>query len=483
MPPRKTKAQQEEEARLAAWEKALIGVPENAKQQIYLFTEEKEALEAQLGRAAKAPELVALQRKYPLYVAWQSGAYLRAQQAVVQEEANASVLATEKGFEIKMLYDRKLPTSEILPFIVCSNVEITEKANDGTDLYSAQAKKSMKTFFAAQSERGSDDIYSSAAIAPYVDDETGTASVEGTAFCSIHPDLMAEGAVKDEYNATDAISEIPIYIVVISKAAGGHASMIVFFGGRLYSLGLGYSGGAKMQRRTEKYEAAERKAAKVKAGGDLSSVINDAAFYSPDFLIKPAAVTSKGTPYSFKVADIGVLKKSHLTKIQTILNAGKQGGGWFSGDASWKAQFQVELAGGRSNFQFDSYVIDIGTPYSMVATRFSSGSAINCTSFLEYLFKERLSCPAFSTFLVSRPANCQSKAFKDPSQWVKEFLRKYQRNEAIGEDLLLKFSWEQGWGNYFATCTIDYCARNRRWGGKRTRKGKKGSKTRRLRKH
>ncbi len=118
----------------------------------------------------------------------------------------------------------------------------------------------------------------------------------------------------------------------------------------------------------------------------------------------------------------------------------------------------------------------------MVATRFSSRSAINCTSFIEYVFSGRVTCPAYGLAIVSRPQNCKSKAFKDPEQWVKQYYKKYLENKAIGEDLLFKLSWQQGWGNYFATCTVDYCARNRRWGGKgKTRKGKKRNTTRRVR--
>jgi hypothetical protein len=349
----------------------------------------------------------------------------------------------------------------------------------------------MIPFFEGQLERSAEGVYKSAAIAPYIDDITSTATVEGTASCSIHPFLLEEGVVRDSYGDSESITNIPIYIVVISKAAGGHASLIIFHGGRMFSLGLGYSGGAKMQARAELFEAAKRKAERIKEGAaalldkvtpDLSKFISDAFLYSPDFLIKPNAVTSSGNPYTFNIADIGILKQKHLERIQTILNAGKQGGGWFSGQATWKAMFQVESLGG-TNFKFDSFLIDIKTPYSMLSTRFSSKSAINCTSFLEHIFSERLACPAYQTF-ISEPGSCYSKGFKDPGKWVKEFARKYQRGEEIGKELNTKFSWDQGMGNWIGTCTVDYCFRDRRWGGKqKTRKGKKRSTTRRHRKH
>ena len=168
------------------------------------------------------------------------------------------------------------------------------------------------------------------------------------------------------------------------------------------------------------------------------------------------------------------MKKKHLDRIQSFLDRGKRPTGW-----NVQVQFDAQSDTNDNyteNYLFNSFLIDLKSKYAKVSLG-KTENYTNCSSFVQYIFNERVVCPAYVWVSpISHPTYCQSKAFKKPELWLKKYVEKYlQRDEPIGKDLLTKLSWEEGWGRYILqTCTLGQCSRNDRWGGKRnTRKLKR----------
>jgi hypothetical protein len=214
-------------------------------------------------------------------------------------------------------------------------------------------------------------------------------------------DELNEG-IKESYDDNDLIKgSVPIYFVVYVGVAT-HLSLIVHYGGRSYSLGLGFVG-------------AKSKSCGIKKELPVE-FISKAGFYSPDYLVKPCGVTSKGELFSYKLVDFGAFTRMHADRILEYNVDTSQG-------------VTLDLTG-------PSMYIPLTATYSKVSNRIlASKEYVNCTSFLASIFRERIDC---STVGVDIPWKCESVAKsvmggKSMTEMFNLFIEEYKKKETSGE--------------------------------------------------
>ena len=208
--------------------------------------------------------------------------------------------------------------------------------------------------------------------------------------------------IKESYDDNDLIrGAVPIYFVVYVDNAT-HLSLIVHYAGRSYSLGLGFVG-------------AKPKSCGIKKELPIEYV-SRAGFYSPDYLVKPCGVTSKGALYSYKLVDFGAFTRKQTDRILEY-NVDKSRG------------VTLELTG-RSMF------IPLTATYSKASNRILvSKEYVNCTSFLASIFRERIDC---SLVGLDMPWECKSvaksaMAGRSMTDMFNLFIEEYKTRETSGE--------------------------------------------------
>jgi hypothetical protein len=196
----------------------------------------------------------------------------------------------------------------------------------------------------------------------------------------LHPNLQSailRKTIKDVYNGAEPISSIPLYLFLLSPK--GHASIMVLFESKLYSLGLGLED--------------------VTSSVGEAPVSGQAIFMSPDSLIIPERMTSSGEHYKYKIIDVGILTATHLHRIQELL--------------AYQVPVQTLLFkynGTDNTYQVDDYTIYLNRTYHY----FSMGGGgkkdyLNCVSFAEMVFHERVSCGDWrAAGAVVNPDSCLS---------------------------------------------------------------------------
>jgi hypothetical protein len=243
-----------------------------------------------------------------------------------------------------------------------------------------------------------------------------------------------ETAVRESYaryttggTATD-MGNAPLYIVVFGKVEGGHASILYYVDGILYSLGLGYLGG-------KEGKTAERISSIL--GGQIKA---NACLYSPDYLIAPwdGKEDAQGNIVYFKydIADVGILQPAHLDRIKEFIAGAKR-----EFTIGMKpAKFRSPSKGDFYRYKFKTFYIDLNKTYNMISTKKLgvSGNNINCTTFAEAIFQERLACPLTKAGITmasfaSHPLSCRSTVLANPRETFKQYMQKYITGGAIGE--------------------------------------------------
>jgi hypothetical protein len=309
--------------------------------------------------------------------------HLRPQNSALNELASI-FNAMPEGEELRILYDSRvvLPTLDIQPMVVCSTMTDTGAFSKEETAALSKLKGRIETLDKTVKLPGTDEQY----------------SITRKATFEINPELAGE--VKSEYTSEkDRLNEIPIYIFLTDRNA--HASIMVFSRGVLYSLGLGYVGEHMKMGRFEKDP----------------SIMSKAGLYSPDYLVRPESKTSSDKPYKYKIVDVGFLKQKHLTRINNILKSS-------TGDV--EVSF-VKDSG--SKYTFQTNLIPLSLLYFMwsppgVAS--AAGTYLNCASFANNIFAERVNCSSFLHGLSAAPSACT--ATKHAGVTAVELLRGYIRS-------------------------------------------------------
>lgn len=266
----------------------------------------------------------------------------------------------------------------------------------------------------------------------------------------IHPQLYEDVAV--DISTTTPLSEVPLYFFILTNF--GHASILIYSSGMLYSIGLGLAAGSLAS------------GLRISARNDL---IANAHIYGPDFLITPNKGREKAgvfEPYKYHIIDIGVLQKRHLDRIQNVLNKA-------TGNVSMN--FEVTDAQERRStdyfYKYSGASLELNLTYSYISSRTTSkmlGTFYNCISFAEDVFRERVGCPASAyASNIAHPGGCKSYIEENPDETFKQVMNRYIEGGAIG-DLYDTLTGEKPKGalNTLWDCTLGICFRR-----KKTRKG------------
>ncbi len=177
------------------------------------------------------------------------------------------------------------------------------------------------------------------------------------------------------------VYDIPIYFAIILGGEHGfHASMIVMYQKRLYSLGLGYAN-------SYVHPFVSKTLGKAK----LPHHYGQAALYSPDYLIELEDRRNR-------VIDIGILTNQHLEKIKTAY-------------ASSVNEIIVGLYPNSYPAVKDiMWAIDPthgnNLNYCEISLQSDKSSLVNCTSFISSIFPN-IDCRFFAG--IVRPNSCYTK--------------------------------------------------------------------------
>jgi hypothetical protein len=399
-----------------------------------------------------------------------------------------------QGYNLKALYEFRNPSFDIQPAVIPSDFRWTKDVKDGElskrgEVLSPTVLTSIKQYIMESRETGNVGKKLNKVIDDKgkIADLTPNAILPSTGEFLINPQL--ETAVNEAYNSyitkreKTNMGNAPLYIVVFGKVAGGHASIFFYVNATLYSVGLGYLGG-------KEGKSAERISGIL--GGQLKA---NAYLYSPDYLIQPGkGKTVKGhlIPFRYEIADIGLLQPGHLDRIREFLvQAGKE---FTIGMEPMQGEDEDESL---HRYKFKCYYINLNKTYNMISRKGTATATlnnINCTTFAEVIFRERLTCPIISESLASHPLRCRSKVLGNARETFKAYMKKYiQSGSSLGSlfDQLYSPIADANENNniapqsgFFGQCFGGLCRRLGISGGKyKTRRVKKRKGTRRHRKY
>jgi hypothetical protein len=209
----------------------------------------------------------------------------------------------------------------------------------------------------------------------------------------------------------------PLYIIVGKY----HASLLVIYKNHMYGMGFVYT---KADFKTETL---------IQANPYLSKLV----IASPDHLVTPKTKNPRdpsGAVYKYPILDAGFLTHAHITRIESYLKTFKTSAETlvkFPGLESLMPKEEVatvnyrKLPNGSIN---GSYSFELNQNYSFYTNPIlaSCGTA-NCTSALEYIFSESLSCGDIRTAgIVSNPGTCVSlRSFKPFGENLKSYVYEY----------------------------------------------------------
>jgi hypothetical protein len=202
--------------------------------------------------------------------------------------------------------------------------------------------------------------------------------------CQLHEDLR-----QFMINPEPAETDRPLYILLVSTKVE-HASIMIFYDGKLYSIGLGLLG-------------------------------ENAALYTPDYLIRPEK-------YTYSIIDIGFLKKSHLINLLEKCDISTYS--LTSGILPVSMYFKENI--------FDAFIITLGRKYSRYSLSARSignaiGNGMNCASFAASIFSDRVRCnvgskvPVIGPLLslistIASPSGCKSIYIDKPDLLLKQYV-------------------------------------------------------------
>jgi hypothetical protein len=227
---------------------------------------------------------------------------------------------------------------------------------------------------------------------------------------SVYVNPVLASAVRDDYAGVEKM-DIPIYFVIHANIpGGGHMSIIVIYRTVVYSIGFGYSGKLRSPKAFKFFGKEYSVQYPVPA-----SVVGKASLYNPDYIINPKVVfthkdTGVDTVFKYRIIDFGYLKPVHLQRIVEI-SAQNQGLGLITYDGT-----------------FDTTFIPLNTQYHMASSAAVAcilKGAMNCTTFVEYIFREKVKCKIAGIVPVSYPKSCNRIQGKLTNEKIKTWFAEY----------------------------------------------------------
>ncbi len=206
------------------------------------------------------------------------------------------------------------------------------------------------------------------------------------------------------------VDNIPIYFAIILGGNNGfHASMIVMYQKRLYSLGLGYANSYVPQYLSKTLEMAK-----------VPHHYGQAALYSPDYLIDLEDRKNR-------VIDIGILTTQHLEKIKQKY-------------ASSVNEISVNIYP-ESYPEVNNILWSIDPThgnkmnYCEISVQSDKSSLINCTSFISSIFPN-IDCRFLAG--IVRPSSCYTKPPLDKDTIIRFYTYYSKKNMSDLVELLKK---------------------------------------------
>ena len=239
-----------------------------------------------------------------------------------------------------------------------------------------------------------------------------------------------ETIVKNEYAAGEPI---PFFFVFqtpkgIIAAHQSHVSILVLYSGKWYSLGLGYSGFID----------------------DKEAVpsIQRVGLYNPDHVIGIEGSDSDDIPHHLRLIDYGVFKKKHFDRIMRIV---EHKSATIKGAGPMVATFGREEEEDDGETQFivgglTSQIIPINMQYKYFTCAANKPDSLNCTSFAQYVFSERIECSVVGAmggaggFVV--PNFCKRKKHPITAEKLQEFINVFEGTAPITAELIRDLTWE-----------------------------------------
>lgn len=386
------------------------------------------------------------------------------------------------GYDIKALYDFRIPGFEIQPAAVPTEFTFeresyeSELTKDNVVL-DAKERDKIKKYIKESRESGNTGKLLN--ITLDADRDLDEKDIEARARnFKVNPELY--NAVREASDNTltsgknSSIAEAPLYLVVLAGIPGGHASILFYVNGTIYSVGLGYKGGKESRFKD--------KQARILKG----QMVANAYLYSPDYLITPwdgKRVNASGNliPFRYTIADVGIVKLKHLDRIQEFLD---ESSGLFNIGLQ---PVDGRIKASKANYKFKTYYIDLNKTYNMISkSAKDKKDNINCTTFAESIFYERLECPltvsGVPISLVSYPQGCKSRVLTDPISTFKAYMTRIIDHGTIDDlydPLTKEIDDKAGFLNVLYDCTLGICfPRNPKKGGATRKLKKKSKKTR-----
>ncbi len=311
--------------------------------------------------------------------------------------------AFEPGFEMAAMSQLVSPYYSIQPAVVCKDIRV-----------GGEIDEIIATETALPIDIQSDIIGKMAT----------RETISGTADYIIFNPILAEH-VQDSYSDIEKIEDAPVYFFLISTF--GHASIMIFYNATLYSLGLGLNitksdgsmaADASVRGIESAAAAAGAGASAVNHAEGISGMLRqglEAAYigrqdfmgqgriYSPDFLLKPGAFKSSGERYSYNLIDMGFFNRTHMNRIMSVFKGSNK-----NVDTNF---FLTPSEGEEYTRHFDFYNIHLAKKYIYLSNRVVAstlGDYLNCVSFAQTVFRERVRCDSVKTIGIVDPHLCRS---------------------------------------------------------------------------
>ena len=151
------------------------------------------------------------------------------------------------------------------------------------------------------------------------------------------------------------------------------------------------------------------------AYGAATEWYSQAGLYSPDFLIDPANLTSKGSLKDYKIVDIGFFGNNQVSRLTDFLR-----------EENKDVKLTVEISPEDSTFTNTGKVQrlywHLNQMYAKLALQsFIQKTNVNCAKFISIIFSDRVSCGK----LIETPWTCQSLVEGINDDFMRRVLRTF----------------------------------------------------------
>ncbi len=201
--------------------------------------------------------------------------------------------------------------------------------------------------------------------------------------------------VKLHYGSTERLRDVPLFFVFQtpkSLSKDSHVSLAVLADAKLYSLGFGYKEG-------------------------------QGAFYNLDYVVNFVGEDARGLAFHNRLIDYGYFTRTHLQRILEFVEPSQYLN-------PVEATFGDGNEGPKGTWGLSTQYIKINTNYkTLVSAQCPTRglpAAMNCSSFLQYIFYERIQCSMLGTSAFVSPDSCKRRAHPITAERLEEFIRMYR---------------------------------------------------------